>query len=55
MIITWQIIILISLVLGICFFNNLKCQANNVKYQLQVKYYTDKHKRKGDRKHEQRN
>lgn len=43
-----QIIILILLVLGIYFFSNLK-------YQVQVKYYTNKHKRKGDRKHEQRN
>lgn len=43
-----QLIILILLVLCIYFFNSIK-------YQVQVKYYTDKHKRKGDRKHEQRN
>ena len=41
-----QITILVLLVLVICFFNNLKCQASNVKYQAQVKYYTQKHNKK---------
>lgn len=41
-----QIVAIALLVFCICCFNNIKRVLNDIKYTLQVRYYTKKHEKK---------